>query len=519
MPLEIFYELEILVIFNYIISFSRLAAVHFFCIVVCLKPYSLATDSFMKQNLADIQTDFAQWYQDIIYAAELADHSPVKGSFVIRPYGYAMWELMHKRIDERIKATGHQNASFPLFIPQSFLTKEAEHVEGFAPELAVVTRAGGKELEEPLVVRPTSETIIHYMFAKWIKSWRDLPLKINQWSNVVRWEMRPRAFLRTTEFFWQEGHTAHATRDEAIDEVHQMLNEYKRFAVDYLAIPVVTGRKSETEKFPGAEETYTFEALMQDGKALQMGTSHLLSQSFAHAFDMKFQNQQEQLAYPYLTSWGVTTRLIGATVMVHGDQKGLVLPPYIAPVQAIIIPIITKGGDKDTLMRHARDIVKNLKDAGIRADIDEREETPGAKFYHWELRGVPFKIELGPRDLAQHSCIISDRLGHSKQAIPLTDVTQYINDMIPVYHQQLFDRAEKRLTAMWYTVTTLQQLIEGLEARPGFYQTGWCQSKACEAILKEHKASTRCLIESREIKQCFNCGTPSIQDVLIARSY
>jgi len=473
----------------------------------------------MKQNLADIQTDFAQWYQDIIYAAELADHSPVRGSFVIRPYGYAIWELMQRRIDDRIKATGHHNASFPLFIPESFLTKEAEHVEGFAPELAIVTHAGGKELEERLVVRPTSETIIHYMFAKWIKSWRDLPLKINQWSNVVRWEMRPRAFLRTTEFFWQEGHTAHATRQEAADEVQLMLNEYKNFAIEYLAIPVVTGRKSETEKFPGAEETYTFEALMQDGKALQMGTSHLLSQSFAHAFEMKFQDQQGNLAYPYLTSWGVTTRLIGAVVMVHGDQKGLVLPPYVAPIQVVIVPIITKNSDQTILHETVQALATTLKTAGLRVEVDSREETPGAKFYYWELRGVPFRIEIGPRDLAQQSCVVSDRLGTTKQTVLLTGVEQYLRDALPACHRALFDRAHKLLKSMWHKVNSLRALVDGLEHKPGFYQTGWCQQKECEAVLKEHKASIRCLIESNDIEQCFNCGKPSMQDVLIARSY
>lgn len=473
----------------------------------------------MKNSLADIKTDFAQWYQDIIYAAELADHSPVRGSFVIRPYGYAMWELIQKQLDNRIKETGHQNASFPLFIPESFLTKEAEHVEGFAPELAIVTHAGGKELEEKLVVRPTSETIIHYMFAKWIKSWRDLPLKINHWSNVVRWEMRPRAFLRTTEFFWQEGHTAHATRQEAADEVKLMLNEYKTLATDFLAIPVVTGRKSEQEKFPGAEETYTFEALMQDGKALQMGTSHLLSQSFAHAFEMKFQDQQGDMVYPYLTSWGATTRLIGATVMVHGDQKGLVLPPKVAPIQAVIIPIFIKNSDSQALMQAVHTLADSLKAAGIRVHIDDREESPGAKFYHWELRGVPFRIEIGPRDLANASCVISDRLGTSKETVLLNQAVEYVGDCIASFHTQLFERAQARFKSMWHKSENLIQICENLDKNPGFNQTGWCQEKACEMVLKEYKATTRCLIDEHTFEHCFNCGKPSKQDVLVARSY
>jgi prolyl-tRNA synthetase len=473
----------------------------------------------MKQTLTDIHLDFAQWYQDVIYAAELADLSPVRGSFVIRPYGYALWEGIQKQLDMRIKETGHQNASFPLFIPESFITREAEHVEGFAPELAIVTHAGGKELEERLIVRPTSETIIHYMFARWIKSWRDLPLKINHWSNVVRWEMRPRAFLRTTEFFWQEGHTAHATRQEASGEVALMLKEYTDLATDYLAIPVVTGRKSEKEKFPGAEETHTFEALMQDGKALQMGTSHLLSQSFAHAFDMKFQDKEGNLVYPWLTSWGATTRLIGAVVMVHGDQKGLILPPRIAPIQVVIVPILVKNNDPQELMTAIAGLAQAFKNAGIRVHIDDRIETPGAKFYHWELRGVPLRVEIGPRDLAQKSCVITDRLGLAKNIITLTDAPHYIGENLEIVQKTMLQRAQERLALMRHTARTLQDLVSGLESKPGFYQTGWCQAAACEAVLKEHKATTRCLISQHTVPHCFNCGEPSIQDVLIARSY
>lgn len=298
------------------------------------------------QKLPDFNTNFSDWYNEVIYQAELADLSPVRGCIVIRPYGYAMWENIKGRLDERIKATGHENASFPLFIPESFLKKEAKHVEGFAPEVAVVTHAGGKELEEPLIVRPTSETMIHFMFAKWLRSWRDLPLKVNQWCNVVRWEMRTRPFLRTTEFFWQEGHTAHETLQEAETEVQTMLNEYVDLAQNWLAIPVFAGQKPESERFPGAEKTFTFEGIMPDGKALQMGTSHLLSQNFAKSFEMQFQDREGALAHPYLTSWGATTRLIGAVVMSHGDEKGLILPPKIAPIQVVIIPIYKTDTDK-----------------------------------------------------------------------------------------------------------------------------------------------------------------------------
>ncbi|HEV2917523.1 MAG TPA: proline--tRNA ligase [Candidatus Babeliales bacterium] len=471
-------------------------------------------------TLADIKKDFAQWYQDVIYHAQLADHSPVRGSFIIRPYGCALWEQIQRRLDQRIKETGHQNALFPLFIPESFIKKEAQHVEGFAPELAIVTHAGGKELEEPLVVRPTSETIIHYMFAKWIHSWRDLPLKINQWANVVRWEMRPRAFLRTTEFFWQEGHTAHATLQEASDEVQMMLAEYVDLAHNWLAIPVITGLKSETEKFPGAVQTYTFETLMQDGKALQMGTSHLLSQSFAHAFDMKFQDQQGTMAYPYLTSWGTTTRLVGALVMVHGDQKGLILPPKIAPIQVVIIPIFTKQTNADELLQAANAIYVQLQNIGIRSYIDsDTHQTPGAKFYNWELKGVPVRIEIGMRDLQAQVCIIADRLGNPKQTIPLNQIVTVIPSHLMHIQTMMFQRAQERLHAMWYKAQKLAEFGPLLDTQPGLYQTGWCQDIACEEQLKVYKASTRCLVQEKTQSHCFYCEKPSKQDVLIARSY
>lgn len=471
-------------------------------------------------KLADIKSNFPQWYQDVVYKAELADQSPVRGSFVIPPYGYALWERIQEELDARIKATGHKNASFPLFIPESFLKKEAQHVEGFAPELAVVTHAGGKELEEPLVVRPTSETMIHYMFARWIKSWRDLPLKINQWCNVVRWEMRPRAFLRTTEFFWQEGHTAHATHQEAQEEVLLMLGEYVHLAQNYLAIPVTTGLKSEHERFPGAEETYTFETLMQDGKALQMGTSHLLSQSFAHAFEMMYQDKEGKQAYPYLTSWAVTTRLIGAIVMVHGDQKGLVLPPRIAPIQVVIIPILKKNADNDAVLDAATAITQDLIQQGIRVLNDSDDtETPGAKFYKWELKGVPVRIEIGPRDLAQGMCVMSDRLGTDKVLVPLQEIAGQIPAFLDTVHARMFDAAYQRLKAMWYTAEKLSDFGPQLETSPGFYQTGWCQDHACEQQLKRYKATTRCLLEQKTCTTCFNCDKPSIQDVLVARSY
>ncbi len=477
------------------------------------------TRKIIMQKLPSIDTHFSDWYNDVIYQAELVDQTPVRGSVVIRPYGWAIWEQMRDRLDERIKKTGHQNASFPLLIPESFFKKEAEHIEGFAPELAVVTHAGGKELEEPLVIRPTSETMIHYMFSRWIKSWRDLPLKLNQWANVMRWELRPRPFLRTTEFFWQEGHTAHATEKEALDEVFLMLSEYVDLAKNYLAIPVVTGQKSESEKFPGAKRTYTFEGLMPDGKALQMGTSHLLSQSFAHAFDMKYQDQDEKIAYPHLTSWGATTRLIGATIMVHGDQKGLVLPPRVAPIQVVIIPILKKDIDSSKILTVAESIKAALEAHNVRVHLDDDNKTPGAKFYHWELRGVPVRIEIGPRDIESNQAIVADRLGLNKETVSLEAIVPYIESLCIKIQDELYARALKKRNAQWHKSPKLADFKDNLELKGGFYQTGWCGNSECEALLKQHKATTRCILDSREFESCFACDKESSADVLIARSY
>lgn len=472
------------------------------------------------QKLPNITTHFSDWYNDVIYQAELVDQTPVRGAVVIRPYGWAIWEQVKAILDEKIKRTGHQNASFPLLIPESFFKKEAEHVEGFAPELAVVTHAGGKELEEPLVIRPTSETMIHYMFARWIKSWRDLPLKINQWANVMRWELRPRPFLRTTEFFWQEGHTAHATHQEAHDEVLTMLKEYVNLAQEYLAIPVVTGLKSESEKFPGAEKTYTFEGLMPDGKALQMGTSHLLSQNFAKAFEMKYQDHEGHLSYPYLTSWGTTTRLIGAVIMVHGDEKGLVLPPRIAPIQVVIIPIFKKGSDTQAILEKANWVATQLKKAGLRVEIDaDDSKTPGAKFYHWELRGVPIRVEIGPRDIEKGHGMLSDRLGISKDAVPFDQLAIAATDRAELLQTELFKRAEAKRSSQWHQAAKLADFAGDLESHGGFYQTGWCGDPSCEQELKQYKATTRCVLDTKRFDTCFNCNNASEYDVLVARSY
>jgi prolyl-tRNA synthetase len=472
------------------------------------------------KNLPNITTHFAEWYQEVISQAELADQSPTRGSIVIRPYGWAIWENIKNVLDARIKATGHENAAFPLLIPESFLKREAQHVEGFSPELAVVTHAGGKELEEPLVVRPTSETIVHYMFARWINSWRDLPLKINQWANVVRWEMRPRAFLRTTEFFWQEGHTAHETAQEAEDEARMMLQEYVNLAQNYLAIPVIVGQKSKSEQFAGADATFTYEAIMPDGKALQMGTSHLISQTFAHAFDMKFQDRNGQQAYPYLTSWGATTRLVGALVMTHGDQKGLVLPPKIAPIQVVIIPIV-RPETHVKVFKAIHTITEQLTHAGIRVKVDKDDQkTPGAKFYHWEMRGVPLRIELGARDLDQGIAIVVDRLGLAKESIPLNTLTEAIQQKLNDFQADLYARAEKRLTSLMHNGIKLTNWGPLLDSQPGAYRVGWCQQAKCEVLLKPFKATIRCCLPNdHTISECFGCTQPSICDVIAAKSY
>lgn len=471
-------------------------------------------------TLPDIKQNFSEWYNEVIYLAELADLSPVRGCIVIRPYGYAIWERIRGSLDARIKATGHENAAFPLLIPESFLKKEAKHVEGFSPELAIVTYAGGKELEEPLVVRPTSETIIHYMFARWLKSWRDLPIKINQWANVVRWEMRTRPFLRTTEFFWQEGHTAHETYEEAHEEALIMLRQYVSLAQDELAIPVVYGRKSESEKFPGADITYTFEALMQDGKALQMGTSHMISQAFAHSFEMKYQDRDGNQAFPYLTSWGATTRLVGAVVMVHGDEKGLVIPPRIAPIQVVIIPIKRKDDDAALLAAAVASIVQQCKDAGIRYHLDDEDiKTPGAKFYKWELKGVPLRVEIGPRDVANKQAVLVRRYSGDKATVDIASIGTTIATALNDIQDAMFQRAHERRQQMWYKVAKLKDFAAKLDEQPGFYQTGWCGDASCEQHLKEYKATTRCLLTEVSFKECFVCTKPSKHDVLIAKAY
>jgi prolyl-tRNA synthetase len=471
------------------------------------------------KKLPDIKAHFPDWYQAVVYEAELADQAPVRGCIVIRPYGNAIWELIKSVLDERIKATGHENAIFPLLIPQSFIEREADHIEGFAPELAVVTHAGGKKLEEPLVIRPTSETMVHYMFAKWIKSYRDLPLKINQWANVMRWEKRPRAFLRTSEFFWQEGHTAHATREEADQEAQMMLQEYVNLAENYLAIPVFIGKKSKSEQFGGAEYTLTFEAFMQDGKAVQMGTSHLLSQNFAKSFDMKFQDKDGSIAYPHLTSWGATTRLIGAVVGSHGDNKGIILPPRIAPVQVIIIPVF-KEENKALVLDHVEQMQKELASKGIRVKVDACDQTkPGAKFFAWELKGVPVRIECGERDIQGAVFVLADRINGEKHILPRINLVCAVTEALETAQIALFNKAKERYACMSNKISKLADFGEKLSKEGGIYYAGWCENALCERELKVYQGSIRCLIQSKEFTDCFFCLHPSRTDVIIAKSY
>ena len=458
------------------------------------------------KNLTPMSKDFNQWYTDIIQEAELADYSPVKGTMVIRPYGYAIWENIQQYLDNRFKETGHKNAYFPLFIPKSFIEKEAEHVEGFSPELATVTHAGGKELEEPLIVRPTSETIINHMFSKWISSHRDLPLLINQWANVVRWEMRTRLFLRTSEFLWQEGHTAHATKKEANQEAIQMLNIYEEFVQEIAAVSVTKGLKSELEKFAGAEKTYSIEAMMLDKKALQAGTSHELGQNFSKAFEIEFSDENNKLQNPFQTSWGVSTRLIGMIIMAHGDDKGLKLPPNLAPIQVVVVPIIPSKEDKNNVMEKVENIKTML--SNYRLNIDDREEvTPGFKFNEWELKGVPIRIEIGPRDIENNKVILSRRdIDNSKEEVSMDKLESKIDQLLIDIQKNMFDVSKNHMEENTIHVESKEELIEALNNNEGFVTCYWSENKDDELEIKELTSATiRCYpINHEETKQSIN---------------
>lgn len=465
---------------------------------------------------------------DIALNAELADYSPVKGCMVIRPYGYAIWENIKGILDQMIKDTGHENAYFPMLVPESFLQKEAEHVEGFAPECAVVTHAGGKELQEKYVLRPTSETIINHMFAKWINSYRDLPLKINQWANVVRWEMRTRLFLRTSEFLWQEGHTCHATWEEAQEEVLMMLNVYRKLLEEYLALPVYTGRKTESEKFAGAESTYTIEALMRDGKALQAGTSHHLGQNFAKAFETKFTNESNQLEYAYQTSWGVSTRLIGALVMGHHDDVGLIVPPKVAPYQVVIIPILKKGDTNEEILKQAQVLGSELQALGIRFKIDSRANiSQGIKFNEYEQKGVPIRLVIGLRDLEESKVEIHRRDIKSKEkGIERKGVAQYIHQLLDQIQKGLLERAIAFRDESSSTAINLVELENQLNKQGGFVRVMWNGDTQLETILKDKfKATIRCIPDDQRLDPgsvpCVLSGVidPQNKEILIAKAY
>jgi prolyl-tRNA synthetase len=440
--------------------------------------------------------DFAAWYQDVVLQGDMAEPAEiVKGCMVIKANGYAVWELLQRQLDDRFKATNHQNVYFPLLIPQSFLRKEAEHVEGFAPELAVVTIAGGKELEEPYVIRPTSETIIGHFFSKWIQSWRDLPLLMNQWANVVRWELRTRMFLRTTEFLWQEGHTAHSSHEEAVEEVLRILDLYAEVAEDIMAMPVIKGVKTRAEKFAGALRSYSMEAMMQNGLALQAGTSHDLGQNFGKAFDIKFQSKEGQLDYVWQTSWGVSTRLIGGLIMTHSDDKGLVLPPRLAPVKAVLVPIYRKDDEKGAVLEAAHRIAREV---GVKVD-DRDGQSPGAKFFHWERRGVPVVLELGPRDLASGKIVLKRRDTGGKEPIPQTELAAKLPAALAEMQKGLYGRAKQRLkdnTALASSIDEVERILKESTAEKGggkFVMAHVKDDPACDARMKEFKAGIRCI--------------------------
>lgn len=465
----------------------------------------------------------AKWYTDTIQKSELADYSPVKGCMVIRPYGYALWENIQKPLDQMIKDTGHQNAYFPLFIPESFLQKEKEHVEGFAPECAVVTHGGGKKLEEPLIVRPTSETIINHMFAKWVQSWRDLPLLINQWANVVRWEMRTRLFLRTTEFLWQEGHTAHASEQEAEEEAAKMLQVYRELAEDWLALPVLTGTKTDNERFRGAVRTYCIEAMMRDGKALQAGTSHYLGQNFAKAFGIQFQNKAGELEHAYQTSWGVSTRLVGAVVMGHGDEKGLVLPPKIAPVQIVIVPIYKNDGEKAAVLERCRQVCAELKPS-YRTFLDDRDQhTPGFKFNYWEQKGVPVRLNIGPKDVEKNVVEVVRRdTGEKTRDVRREDISKSMFNLLASIQQNMFDRALAFRQSNTICVETYDEFKKALLEKNCFIEAYWSGSGEDEVKIKEE---TRATVRAVPFNQthpegvCFYTGKPATRKAIFAIAY
>ena len=481
-----------------------------------------------EEKLPTRAEDFSEWYNQLVLKAQLADYAPVRGCMVVRPYGWALWENITAALDRRFKATGHQNVAFPMLIPRSFIDKEKHHVEGFSPELAVVTIGGGEELAEPLVIRPTSETIIGHMWSKWIQSYRDLPVLMNQWNSVVRWELRTKLFLRTLEFYWQEGHTAHATREEAEVETRQMLDIYTDFAVNDAAIPVIPGKKSDAEKFAGADHTFSIEAMMGDGKALQAGTSHFLGENFAQAFDVKYLDQHGQQQFCWTTSWGLSTRFIGAIIMVHGDDQGLVLPPKLAPYQVVIVPIYKTDEERASVQGVARNLKEELVRANIRVTLDEREgPSPGWKFNDWEMRGVPLRVELGPKDVAKQSAVLArrDRPGREgKVSASLADLPSTVERLLVEIQQAIHDKALAFRKSHTQDATTYEELKRAVET--GFAFSHWCGSTECEAKIREEaRATMRCIPLDQDNEKsahggkCVYCGKPASERAIFARAY
>jgi prolyl-tRNA synthetase len=480
-------------------------------------------ERFVKQ-ITPKSVDFSKWYGEIIRKAELADYAPMKGMMIIRPYGYAIWENLKAHLDKRIKDSGHSNAYFPLFIPESFLAKETEHLEGFSPEVAWVTHGGQEELEERLAVRPTSEAIIGSMYSKWIKSWRDLPVLINQWANIVRWEKVTRPFLRTTEFLWQEGHTAHETSEEAQEETLKILAMYKEFVESELAIPVISGIKSEREKFAGALATYAIEALMSDGKALQMGTSHNLGQHFSKVFNIRYEDKNQNIQYVWQTSWGVSTRLVGALIMSHGDDSGLRLPPRIAPIQAVIVPI-SLGNWRTEVLPIAERLKSELLEMGVRVELDQREEfTPGWKFSEWEMRGVPLRIEIGPRDVKENKAVCVRRDNGQKEPVLLDSLRTRLPEILTDIQKSLYEKALEFQTSNTHDIESYEEFKLTLEEQKGFLRTFWCGQSACEEKIKEETMATIRVIlleldRSKTEGKCILCGEKSNKVAYFARAY
>ena len=484
---------------------------------MCLEVYMADQEKFVKE-IADMTSDFPQWYTDVILKTQLVDYGPVKGTMVIRPYGYEIWENIQHELDRRFKETGHKNAYFPMFIPYSYLLREAEHVEGFAPEVALVTHVGNTELEEKLVVRPTSETIICEMYSRWVHSYRDLPVLINQWANVVRWEKTTRPFLRTSEFLWQEGHTLHRTEEEAVDETLKMLEVYREFMQNVLAIYVLTGPKTESEKFAGATATYGMEAMMLDGKSLQAGTSHYLGQNFSKVFKINYLDSDGVLKVPYSTSWGVSTRLIGALIMAHGDQRGLKLPPKVAPVQTVIVPVAVH---KEGVAEKAKEIYETLKKAGVRVELDSREQSPGWKFNEWEMKGVPVRIEIGPRDIENKVAVMVRRDTHEKTTVPLDTLCDTVLKTLDAVQLNMFEQSKAFTTSHIVEVKNMDELSKAVDEK-NFVKAMWCGCPECEAKIKAMTASSSRVMPFDQTPigdKCVCCGKKADKVVYFARAY